>query len=83
MKEAPKKIMKDNSVSPSTYKLENKYKGMSQYGKIMDFSISKAPKLNFIEMATKRKKYVPGVGTYHTEKADKIITLGVRRSTFK
>ena len=32
---------------------------------------------------TKSKKWVPGVGNYHTEKADKIMTLGVRRSTFK
>ena len=49
----------------------------------MDFSISKAPKLTFTEIEAKKKKYIPGVGAYHTEKADKVITLGVRRSTFK
>ena len=44
LKEPDAYIKKNNSVSPSTYKVEDKYVVQSQYNKILNFTISKAPK---------------------------------------
>jgi hypothetical protein len=39
--------------------------------------------LTFTEIETKKKKYIPGVGKYDLSTADRINTLGVRRSFYK
>jgi hypothetical protein len=45
-----------------------------------NFPFAKNPVKNFIIEYTKRKNFVPGPSAYSPDKADKIITIGARRS---
>lgn len=44
------------------------------------FSYAKSPIKNFVSQYTKDKNFVPSPNTYSPEKADKILTIGARRS---
>lgn len=44
------------------------------------FTLAKTARNNFVEKYTKNKAIVPAPNTYHPEKAEKYVTLGMRRS---
>ena len=79
LKEVPRHFVKDNSPSPNSYRVEEKFIAKSNIKKNIQYSVPKAPKTTNIDLAIKRAKKVPGVGKYEITKADKRITLGARR----
>jgi hypothetical protein len=83
MKEAPSKIIKDNSVSPHTYKLEGKYLSMSTFRKTQVYKFARSPKKTFTDFECARFKSLPGVGKYDIDKGRNRITLGARASRYK
>jgi hypothetical protein len=80
IKEVPQKLVKNNGVSPHTYKLENKHLGLSQFENVKAFKFSKGKKLTFTEIEVLKKKSQPGVGKYDISKAfERVLTLGLSR----
>ena len=74
---APKKIEKNSSPSPHTYKIEEAYEKTARSS--IKNTFSKKQKIPFFEENQKQKKLFPGVGKYHLETADKVLTLGLSK----
>lgn len=73
----PVKAVKDNSPNPHTYSKEVAFDKTQRTN--IQYGIPKGNKQSFTDYEIKKTKIVPGVGKYHIEKADKVITLGARR----
>ena len=76
MKETPNKIVKNNSLSPSQYKVEGQHQSMSTHRRILSYKFSKAQKLTFTDLYISKKKNQPSVGKYDIDKGRDRLTLG-------
>lgn len=72
------KIEQNNSPSPVTYKQDEAFDKSTH--KNRSYLIPKQKMINYFDRLIKTKTFVPGVGQYEVPKADKFVTLGVRRS---
>ena len=74
---ARKKARKDDSPSPHHYKVEECI-SKTQF-KTIKYSIENSPRVAFVDRISKRKKFIPGAGSYNIDKGIHHITLGARR----
>ena len=77
LKEPERRIVKNNSPSPVTYKQAEALDATKP--KSVKFKFTKTTKISYTDQEIKKSKVVPGVGHYKTEKADRIVTIGARR----
>ena len=72
------KLVKNNDPNPHTYKKEESYD--KTQGQVIRYGIPKGAKQSFTDSIMKSTKINPGVGKYDITKADRVITLGARKS---
>jgi hypothetical protein len=63
--------------------MEGKYKVSSNVKKTITYSLNKQKKTTFTDLEVSKRNFVPGVGKYNIERADSLITIGMRRSVYK
>lgn len=74
----PEKPKEKTSLSPASHNPMESFK--STQGKKPNVYISKYRNENFIESVQKRKKWVPGAGTYKiSEKGESFVTKGLAK----
>uniref|UniRef100_A0A7S3CNR6 Uncharacterized protein n=1 Tax=Strombidium rassoulzadegani TaxID=1082188 RepID=A0A7S3CNR6_9SPIT len=73
-----KKLVKDNSPSPHTYRQAEAKDRIKESP--IKYGFSKSPKKSFTDFEIKKSKGVPGIGHYDIKKSDAVITIGARRN---
>ena len=72
-----KKLEKNNSPSPQTYKIEEAYEKVLRQS--IKTSFGKKEKKPYFEERTQKTKLWPGVGKYNLQNFDKVLTLGLSK----
>lgn len=71
-------VSRSRSRSPAFYNVDEG--GTSKFKRQNKQSFSKLPKRTFVDRIVSEKKKVPAVGVYELGRADRYLTIGVRRS---